>query len=87
MKGGYENEKNRIKMFHYKYRNTEIINKYYLKKNYHTLYQFCMIIVECIRYIGKKNGFTIVKVILNGFFESIFQYKSFETFIDKQLGE
>lgn len=79
-----EQDPKRMDMYHYKYRNTAIINRYYSPK-YHISTQLLMHVLECLNYLGKRNGIRISKIILKGFFESLVQYKSFKKYIDSQI--
>lgn len=75
---------NRIDMFHYKYRNAAIINRYY-NSNYHTVVMLFVSVLGSIRFIFTPYGFRRIRAIIKGNFESIMQYKKFKSYIDSQI--
>lgn len=74
----------RIDMFHYKFRNAAIINRYY-EPSYHFYFTFALSIAASIKYLIKENGFRKMRAIVKGNVESLIQYRRFEQYIDSQI--
>lgn len=74
----------RIKLFHYRYRNTVILNKYY-QPNYHMHTHILSSILGSLQYLGKTHGWEKIKAIIKGHLEGMVQYKKFKNYIDSQL--
>lgn len=76
----------RIGMFHYKYRNEIIINRYYETK-YHMPIQVMLSMLSSLRYIGKQHGIKKAGEIIKGNIQGIVQYQRFKNYIDGQISE
>lgn len=79
----YEIDPNRIKMFHYFYRNNNINLRLYNHENKIKL--LIKGIVKAFRVLFKSMGFAKCKAILKGNFEALLQYKKFRSYIEDEL--
>jgi len=79
-----ETNLHRIDMFHYFYRNSNIVNWYY-KSRIYALAMFLFHVLAGLKVLFKPNGYRKIKAILKGSLESIFQYHKFKNYIDSQL--
>ncbi|MGN0613936.1 MAG: glycosyltransferase family 2 protein [Porcipelethomonas sp.] len=82
----YENNPQRLKMFHYYYRNQIINNKYYGFR-IHPYVQLCKSVLMLFRGIGNSLKFRRAKAKFIGTVEGICQYKKFKRYIDSQIKE
>ncbi|GFI24665.1 galactofuranosyltransferase GlfT1 [Lachnospiraceae bacterium] len=79
-----ETNSDRIDMFYYFYRNSNIINWYY-KSNMYAFTMFLFHILVGLKLLFKPNGCQKVKAVLKGSLKSILQYHKFKNYIDTQL--
>ncbi len=84
-----KNEENpqRLKMFHYYYRNQLINNKYYNNAVIHPWYHLFKSILMMITSIGNTLKFKRAKIKFIGTLEAITQYKKFKKYIDSQIAK
>ena len=79
-----ETNKNRIRLYHYQYRNDYIYKKYYKLKSLMTLRAICKILIG-IKLLGKENGVLKFRSYEKGLIEGLIQYKHFSNYIDEQI--
>ncbi|MCD7824768.1 MAG: glycosyltransferase family 2 protein [Clostridiaceae bacterium] len=81
-----ETDSNRVKMFHYFYRNGYINRRYY-KENYQGIFiELVIIFGSALKHLRMHpNGFIMAKTILRGEWEGITQYKKFKKYIEEQI--
>lgn len=80
----YENNIERINMYHYLYRNSAINFRYYRLGQHFFLY-FIKGLLNGIQYLFKPMGWYKTKAVIKGYFESIFQYSRFAKYINEQI--
>ena len=78
-----EDDPQRMKMYHYLFRNQLINRQYYGKCKPSVL--LLQNLWRLVRSIGNKKSFNRKKIILKGTWEGIVQYKQFKAYIDSQL--
>lgn len=79
-----EDDVHRLKMFHYFYRNTFIYRRYY-NDNITQKIKNLVVVLKKIKLLKASNGRTKFKMVLQGYLESIFEYKRFKNLIDRQI--
>ena len=79
-----ENNLNRIKMFHYFFRNTFIYRRYYNDTVSQRL-KNVKVVLNGLKLLRGKNGYIKFYEILKGYLESICDYKKFKNLIDRQI--
>lgn len=81
----HETNENRVELYHYLYRNQEINARYYggVKRKF---YWYVKRSLNSLSYLKQPFGVKKYKAIMQGYWESVVQYKRFKEYIDGQLG-
>ena len=79
-----ETNQNRIKMFHYMYRNRYICKRYYLGDRFARSW-FLKEIIRNLSLLRKPMGRQKAGAVYKGLFEGKLQYKAFKNYIDEQV--
>ena len=82
------NEENpqRLKMFHYFFRNASINRQYYENKNNEIVY-LCTLFLKYIKNITNSMNRKRYQIMIKGTIEGITQYKKFRKYIDSQISQ
>lgn len=78
-----ETDIERIKMYHYHFRNSMIFQRYYQGPK--AIWTCIKAIIRSPFSLRKKNGLHKMKAQLRGYFEALIQYGKFKSYIDSQL--